>query len=66
MDTPDALTRSRRPLRMARVEVAESAAQSGWYAVTILARPHFKFMGVSFTLSLEGRLEKQTEAFADG
>ncbi|MDR2123361.1 MAG: type VI secretion system contractile sheath large subunit [Desulfovibrio sp.] len=58
MDTPDALTRSRRPLRMAKVEVKEIPGTAGWYDVTILARPHFKYMGVSFTLSLEGRLDK--------
>ena len=57
MDTPDALTRSRRPLRMARIDVREIDNRAGWYAVTILARPHFKYMGVNFTLSLEGRLE---------
>jgi type VI secretion system protein ImpC len=58
MDTPDAMTRSRRPLRMAKVEVKELEGNAGWYAVTILARPHFKYMGVSFTLSLEGRLDR--------
>ncbi|MDR1686142.1 MAG: type VI secretion system contractile sheath large subunit [Desulfovibrio sp.] len=58
MDTPDALTRSRRPLRAARVEVKEIPGSAGWYDVTILARPHFKYMGVSFTLSLEGRLDR--------
>jgi type VI secretion system protein ImpC len=58
MDTPDALTRSRRPLRMAKVEVKDLPGAAGWYDVTILARPHFKYMGVSFTLSLEGRLDR--------
>jgi type VI secretion system protein ImpC len=58
MDTPDAHTRSRRPLRMAQVEVREIENEAGWYAVTLLARPHFKYMGVNFTLSLEGKLEK--------
>ncbi|MDR2075878.1 MAG: type VI secretion system contractile sheath large subunit [Desulfovibrio sp.] len=65
MDTPDALTRSKRPLRMARIEVKEIEEDAGWYAVTILARPHFKYMGVSFTLSLEGRLDKQGPAAED-
>ncbi|MDR3176372.1 MAG: type VI secretion system contractile sheath large subunit [Desulfovibrio sp.] len=60
MDTPDALTRSKRPLRMAHVDVRELENEAGWYAVTVLARPHFKYMGVNFTLSLEGRLERQT------
>ncbi len=58
MDTPDALTRSRRPLRMARINVREIDNEAGWYAITMLARPHFKYMGVNFTLSLEGRLER--------
>jgi type VI secretion system protein ImpC len=60
MDTPDALTRSRRPLRMARIEVKEIQGDSGWYGVRVLACPHFKYMGVNFTLSLEGRLDRQT------
>ena len=60
MDTPDALTRSRRPLRMAKIEVKEIQGDSGWYAVKVLASPHFKYMGVNFTLSLEGRLDRQT------
>ncbi|MDR0827011.1 MAG: type VI secretion system contractile sheath large subunit [Desulfovibrio sp.] len=61
MDTPDALTRSRRPLRMAKIDVKEIAGDSGWYAVTVLACPHFKYMGVNFTLSLEGKLDRQPE-----
>jgi type VI secretion system protein ImpC len=60
MDTPDALTRSRRPLRMASIDVRDIDNEAGWYAITMLARPHFKYMGVNFTLSLEGRLERQT------
>ena len=60
MDTPDALTRSRRPLRMAHIDVKELINEAGWYAVTMKVRPHFKYMGVNFTLSLEGKLERQT------
>ena len=59
MDTPDALTRSRRPLRMVHIDVTGSDNEEGWYAITMLARPHFKYMGINFTLSLEGRLERQ-------
>lgn len=59
METPDAQTRSRRPLRMARVDVREIDHNAGWYNITILARPHFKYMGVNFTLSLESRLDRQ-------
>jgi type VI secretion system protein ImpC len=65
MDSPDALTRSRRPLRAARIDVKEFEEDSGWYAVSILARPHFKYMGVTFTLSLEGRLEKEIPTGGD-
>ncbi|MDR1777083.1 MAG: type VI secretion system contractile sheath large subunit [Desulfovibrio sp.] len=59
MDNPDPVTRSKRPLRMARVEVSDVAGNPGWYSVTIKARPHFKYMGASFTLSLVGKLDKE-------
>ncbi|MDR1870657.1 MAG: type VI secretion system contractile sheath large subunit [Deltaproteobacteria bacterium] len=58
MDSPDATTRSKRPLRMAKVEVSDVEGDPGWYAVSIKARPHFKYMGASFTLSLVGKLDK--------
>ncbi len=58
MDDPDPVTRSRRPLRMAKVTVSDIAGQPGWYSVGLLARPHFKYMGASFTLSLVGKLDK--------
>jgi len=29
------------------------------YSVAIKARPHFKYMGASFTLSLVGKLDKE-------
>jgi type VI secretion system protein ImpC len=59
MDNPDPVTRSKRPLRMAHVEVSDVASNPGWYSVTIKARPHFKYMGSNFTLSLVGKLEKE-------
>lgn len=58
MDNPDAVTRSKRPLRMARINVNDVPGEPGWYTVDILARPHFKYMGASFTLSLVGKLDK--------
>ncbi|MEG1610194.1 MAG: type VI secretion system contractile sheath large subunit [Bilophila sp.] len=58
MDDPDPTTRSRRPLRLARVTVSDVAGEPGWYSVGLLARPHFKYMGASFTLSLVGKLDK--------
>ncbi|WP_165176424.1 type VI secretion system contractile sheath large subunit [Desulfovibrio sp. ZJ369] len=58
MDDPDPVTRSKRPLRMARIEVRDVTGEPGWYTVSLLARPHFKYMGASFTLSLVGKLDK--------
>ena len=58
MDNPDPVTRSKRPLRMAKIEVSDVEGDPGWYSVSILARPHFKYMGASFTLSLVGKLDK--------
>ena len=49
--------RSRKPLRMAEIEVTDIEGQSGWYKVNILVRPHFKYMGSDITLSLVGKLE---------
>ncbi len=58
MDDPDPVTRSKRPLRMAKVVGNDVPGEPGWYSVSILARPHFKYMGASFTLSLVGKLDK--------
>ncbi len=59
MDNPDPTTRSKRPLRMAQIEVSDVAGDPGWYSVSLKARPHFKYMGASFTLSLVGKLDKE-------
>lgn len=59
MDDPDPIVRSRRPLRMAKIEVSDVEGDPGWYSVSLKARPHFKYMGASFTLSLVGKLEKE-------
>ncbi|MDR1578200.1 MAG: type VI secretion system contractile sheath large subunit [Deltaproteobacteria bacterium] len=58
MDSPDPTTRSKRPLRAASVEVNDVEGNPGWYSVSIKARPHFKYMGANFTLSLVGKLDK--------
>jgi type VI secretion system protein ImpC len=58
MDSPDPTTRSKRPLRMAKIEVNDVEGDPGWYSVTLKARPHFKYMGANFTLSLVGKLDK--------
>jgi type VI secretion system protein ImpC len=59
MDNPDPSTRSRRPLRMAEVKVDDVPENPTWYRITIRARPHFKFMGANFTLSLTGKLDRE-------
>ena len=59
MDNPDPTTRSKRPLRMAKITVSDVEGDPGWYSVSLVARPHFKYMGANFTLSLVGKLEKQ-------
>jgi type VI secretion system protein ImpC len=58
MDNPDAITRSKRPLRAAHITVNDVEGDPGWYSVQILAQPHFKYMGANFTLSLTGKLDK--------
>lgn len=58
MDNPDSTTRSKRPLRLASISVNDVEGDPGWYSVSLLARPHFKYMGASFTLSLVGKLDK--------
>jgi len=58
MDNPPPGTRSRRPLRMAKVTVEEVEGEPGWYRVGLKVRPHFKYMGAFFTLSLVGKLDK--------
>ena len=58
-ENPSSDTRSRRPLREARIMVDEVEGDPGWYRVTISVRPHFKYMGAYFTLSLVGKLDKE-------
>ena len=57
-ENPNPEVRSRRPLRAAQVVVNEVAGEPGWYRVTLNVRPHFKYMGADFTLSLVGKLDK--------
>jgi type VI secretion system protein ImpC len=59
MDDPAPSVRSRRPLRQAQVAVEDVEGQPGWYRCSLKVRPHFKFMGASFTLSLVGKLDKK-------
>ena len=50
--------RGRRPLRKAQITVEDVPGNAGWYKVDMKVRPHFKYMGASFTLSLVGKLDK--------
>ena len=58
-ENPSADVRSRRPLRAARIEVSDVAGDPGWYQVSLAVRPHFKYMGANFEISLVGRLDTQ-------
>jgi type VI secretion system protein ImpC len=51
--------RSRRPLREALIEVEDVEGDPGWYKVNMKVRPHFKYMGADFTLSLVGKLDQE-------
>ncbi|MGH1345471.1 MAG: type VI secretion system contractile sheath large subunit [Nannocystales bacterium] len=58
MENPAPAVRSRKPLRAAQITVEDVPGQAGWYKVDMKVRPHFKYMGASFTLSLVGKLDK--------
>jgi type VI secretion system protein ImpC len=57
-ENPPADVRSRRPLRAAKITVSDVEGDPGWYQVSLAVRPHFKYMGANFELSLVGRLDK--------
>jgi type VI secretion system protein ImpC len=59
MDNPSPSVRSRCPLRWAQVSVEDVPGEAGWYKVDLKVRPHFKYMGAFFTLSLVGKLDKK-------
>ncbi len=56
-ENPSADVRSRRPLRAAQIVVQDVAGDPGWYQVSLAVRPHFKYMGANFEISLVGRLD---------
>ena len=58
-ENPSADVRSRRPLRAAKVVVSDVAGDPGWYQVSLAVRPHFKYMGANFEISLVGRLDTE-------
>ena len=58
MNDPDKETRGRRPFNYARVEVTGEDGSAGWYTVRLRVRPHFRYMGMHFTLALTGKLDR--------
>jgi len=54
-DNPQPGLRAKKPLRWAEIKVEDVAGRPGWYSVGLKVRPHFKYMGASFTLSLVGQ-----------
>jgi len=57
-ENPAPSVRSRRPLRQAQIVVEDVEGDPGWYRVDMKVRPHFKYMGAYFTLSLVGKLDQ--------
>ncbi|WP_395344305.1 type VI secretion system contractile sheath large subunit [Ningiella sp. W23] len=57
-DGASADVRARRPLRSASITVDDVEGEPGYYKVGLQVRPHFKYMGADFTLSLIGKLDK--------
>ena len=58
-ENPAAEVRGRRPFRAAHITVSDVEGEPGWYRVSLNVRPHFKYMGADFTLSLVGKMEKE-------
>jgi len=58
-DNASAAVRARRPLRAAQISVEDVEGNPGWYKIEMKVRPHFKYMGAFFDLSLVGRLDQK-------
>lgn len=58
-ENPPAEVRSRRPFRGAKINVENIPGEAGWYKIGLSVRPHFKYMGGNFELSLVGKLDKE-------
>ncbi|MBK1991858.1 type VI secretion system contractile sheath large subunit [Campylobacter sp. 2018MI35] len=58
-ENPPAEVRSKRPFRAASIKVENVAGEVGWYKINLSVRPHFKYMGGNFELSLVGKLDKE-------
>lgn len=58
-ENPSSEIRSKRPFKNMAIEVSDIENDPGWYKVRLSLRPHFKYMGASFELSLVGKLDKE-------
>jgi type VI secretion system protein ImpC len=59
MEAPTPAVRGKRPLRQASIKVTEVPGEAGWYKSELQIRPHFKYMGAFFTLSLVGKMDRE-------
>ena len=57
-ESPSAEIRSKRPFKAISINVEDVAGDPGWYQVKLSLRPHFKYMGANFELSLVGKLDQ--------
>lgn len=57
MEDPRPEIRQERPLRSAKATVHSVVGETGWFLCNLYIRPHFKYMGANFTLSLVGKLD---------
>jgi len=58
-ENPSAEIRSKKPFKGISIKVEDIPSDPGWYKVSMNLRPHFKYMGANFELSLVGKLEKE-------
>jgi type VI secretion system protein ImpC len=56
-NNPPAAVMAKRPFREVALTVEEIPGEPGWYSVKMRLRPHLKYMGAYFDLSLVGSLE---------
>lgn len=59
MEAPTAEVRAKRPFRQASIVVSDVEGEPGWYRTEMKLRPHFKYMGAYFTLSLVGKMDRE-------
>lgn len=59
-DNPPIHVRCRKPLRAASIAIEQPDGDPGWYNIQLDIVPHFKYMGANFTLTLKGKLDKES------